>query len=278
MDTERVTQLYSLAGKNFFHADHVYDGLAPSSWAINNRIIDSLHIIMILHGRGMYYVGDNQLPLQPGRIIAVNSNVAHSSRMDGANRLYFLTSRFNCIDKNGKIVPLDFLFNAEGFLDIKTIRPEFYTALLRQIYQHHTLEQKGNRTKAKSALYFAMLSELIVESEKNSCSPQANKDIDKLCQIIISSPAKRMSLQEMADICGMSTRSFSSSFRNVTGFSPNNFQIHVRCEKAKLMLEDTALSIKQIAFELGYPNPFSFSLQFSKFTGRTPKNLRNVLH
>jgi AraC-like DNA-binding protein len=47
-----------------------------------------------------------------------------------------------------------------------------------------------------------------------------------------------------------------------------------RINRARQLLELTAMSIKEIAAEVGYENPFYFSLRFKKQTGTSPRDYR----
>jgi len=50
-----------------------------------------------------------------------------------------------------------------------------------------------------------------------------------------------------------------------------------RIERAKQLLERTALSIKEIAAEVGY-DPFYLSQRFKQQTGLAPRDFRRRLH
>ena len=43
-------------------------------------------------------------------------------------------------------------------------------------------------------------------------------------------------------------------------------------ERARAMLVAGEMSVKEVAYVLGYPNAFAFSRQFAKFTGAPPSH------
>lgn len=85
-----------------------------------------------------------------------------------------------------------------------------------------------------------------------------------------------VSLSDMADKASMSERSFSRQFINDTGFSFRTWKQRARiC--ASLDLLSNGLSIKQVAWQLGFSCPAAFSAAFRSILGSTPREfLLNV--
>lgn len=58
------------------------------------------------------------------------------------------------------------------------------------------------------------------------------------------------------------------------GCSPQQFLVNLRMEKAVGMLKNTDLPVNQIAAQVGYENPLTFSKIFKQRYGISPKNYR----
>jgi len=67
---------------------------------------------------------------------------------------------------------------------------------------------------------------------------------------------------------------FRKVFKNYTGLSPGQYYIQLKIEKAKELLNNPDLPIKQIAYDLGFENYFYFSKLFKEKTGITPTDHR----
>ena len=73
----------------------------------------------------------------------------------------------------------------------------------------------------------------------------------------------------------MSTGHFSAIIREVTGQSPSEWISSVTTTYAKLLLEQTDKSIKEIANELNFPEQFTFRKYFKRYAGMSPTDYRN---
>ncbi len=63
-------------------------------------------------------------------------------------------------------------------------------------------------------------------------------------------------------------------FRDYTGFSPRQFQLHHRLRKASLALANTQMPVGQIAAESGFESVYYFSQFFKKKMGLSPAAFR----
>ena len=70
-------------------------------------------------------------------------------------------------------------------------------------------------------------------------------------------------------------RNLVSFYRIKTGISPKEFLRNCRIEKAEKLLTETTLSVSDIAGQVGYPDPFTFSKFFKNITGLSPRDYRN---
>ena len=82
--------------------------------------------------------------------------------------------------------------------------------------------------------------------------------------------ARSISLQEIANVCGLSTSHFSRAFRNTTGRPPHRWLMERRIEAAKTHLAAGELPLTQIAAECGFSDPSHFSRVFLRLNGEPP--------
>lgn len=86
---------------------------------------------------------------------------------------------------------------------------------------------------------------------------------------------EELSVAALAEECGLSEYHFIHLFRECTGFSPHDYIIRLRMDKAKDLMASTTMNISQIAFAVGYSNPLYFSRLFKRRTGLSPTQFRS---
>lgn len=83
-------------------------------------------------------------------------------------------------------------------------------------------------------------------------------------------------LQECAAKFGYSKGHFSKLFTEAIGISPWQYILHLKVAKAKELLLNTKMLIKDISLEVGFEDPNYFARIFRKITGMSPDELRAV--
>jgi len=75
-------------------------------------------------------------------------------------------------------------------------------------------------------------------------------------------------------ISGMSRRGLTKAFHMHLGFSPGSVLRHVRIERAKQILVERDLTLKDIAKHCGYRSENTFCIAFQRATGMAPKKFQ----
>lgn len=83
-----------------------------------------------------------------------------------------------------------------------------------------------------------------------------------------------LQVAQLAHTVQTSPSHFFVLFKRWAGSSPIDYFIRLRMEQARQMLEVTPMSVKEIAAELGYRDPFYFSRIFKSVTGVAPSDYR----
>jgi AraC-like DNA-binding protein len=81
-------------------------------------------------------------------------------------------------------------------------------------------------------------------------------------------------LAELAHAANLSITHFSRVFKEQTGYSPIDYFIHLKVQRACQYLSTTEHPIKQVAGFVGYEDSSYFSRVFRKVMGTTPEKYR----
>lgn len=81
-------------------------------------------------------------------------------------------------------------------------------------------------------------------------------------------------LQQLAEILHISRFHFCTAFRKATGFTPHQWLVRMRMERARQLLSTSTLTITEIALAVGYQTPSSFTQAFRSAVGITPTAYR----
>lgn len=81
-------------------------------------------------------------------------------------------------------------------------------------------------------------------------------------------------MEYLAQLEQVSLTTLRSMFHSHTGVSPNAYLITLRLDEACRLLQQTDLSVSDIAAEVGYTDPYYFSRIFKKKLGKSPLRYR----
>lgn len=93
-------------------------------------------------------------------------------------------------------------------------------------------------------------------------------------KIIISENLKTVKPQEIAQKLNMSYSSFRKIFKEYTGFAPAQYIQEMKIQKAKELLTNSTVPVKEVAYMLGFDNQEYFFTAFKNKTKSTPTKYR----
>jgi len=77
-------------------------------------------------------------------------------------------------------------------------------------------------------------------------------------------------IEQLANISGMSRTAFISKFQQLSGFNPGDYLTQLRMLKAQRLLPLSDSGLIDIAIQVGYQSEAAFSKAFKRFAGISP--------
>ena len=86
-----------------------------------------------------------------------------------------------------------------------------------------------------------------------------------------------ISIRDLANLFGMSQRNFSRRFKQATNLTPIQYLQKRRLKASQELLQSTNLSIKEIAYRVGYLDVSYFTSLFKEYLSITPKTYQKTI-
>ena len=87
---------------------------------------------------------------------------------------------------------------------------------------------------------------------------------------------ENISLTDLSKHYNYSVSRFSNLFKQKTGYAPIDYFLQMKMQRACQQLDLTNMSVKEIAFDMGFDDPYYFSKRFRTIIGLSPKKYRAV--
>lgn len=112
---------------------------------------------------------------------------------------------------------------------------------------------------------------------ENAQTESIDEPIERAISKINTLLHQSIDLSLIADESGLSYVQFLRRFKAFSGLTPSEYINELRLQKAKQLLTDTSLLVKDIAFSCGFENEYYFSNFFKKHTALSPSAFRKSL-
>jgi len=89
-------------------------------------------------------------------------------------------------------------------------------------------------------------------------------------EYLFANLADNVSLAHLAAVAGVGTFRLLRAFRKVHGVPPHRYQLALRVERAKRLIQEQAGPLAVIAFETGFADQSHLTRNFKRWAGVTP--------
>jgi AraC-like DNA-binding protein len=96
----------------------------------------------------------------------------------------------------------------------------------------------------------------------------------RICEYIESHLDRKIGLEALAAIAGLSVHHFAREFNQSVGIPPHSYLLSRRLERAERMLRETQLPLSEIAVATGFSDQSHLAWHFRRRTGMSPRLAR----
>jgi AraC-like DNA-binding protein len=182
----------------------------------------------------------------------------------------FLNKRFVMIDGPA----LDIMLRSTNLINYTCIKPPSSQKIVQLFKQANML--LGGKDPDHQEKLMKLAFEILLEISAPVRFKEYPDPITKALELMNSRLKTDLSMAELAKATNVSQSHLFELFQKYLGASPLNLYLSLKTEYAKTLLSDQNLTIKEIAEECGYNDPYTFSKQFKKFAGMSPNAYRKV--
>ncbi|RUO74092.1 AraC family transcriptional regulator [Pseudidiomarina sediminum] len=231
-------------------------------------------IIFCHSGRGSYRVttpaGKVQGTLGAGQLLLLPAGAAHTYEADSKQPWSIYWAHYD-----GKLASqsMDFLAVSEQSF---VLNLPHWQELLPPVTELLNLQHQ--RWQQQRALLAAtLLQHLLAQVLQLANQTQYHQDFDLLAleRFMQDNSHRDLDLSDLAAVAGLSRFHFAKKFKAVTGTSPMRYFSELKIRLACQRLDNSTASIRAIAQELGFEDPYYFSRLFKKVMGVAPSNYRD---
>ncbi|MBO5415778.1 MAG: AraC family transcriptional regulator [Clostridia bacterium] len=255
------------------------------------HIQDFYEINIVLRGKGIHYIGENQIAVSRGDVFIVPPYVKHAYRGEEGFDVYHLLLSQQYIEKYSSDLQLlptfRTLFAFEPFarehigsnLHLKLRDKEFdylypYFDSIAWYSESPTAE-KSLICNSKTLILITHLCVYYERILKDLFDKEIeNKAFLNSVSYIYEKYYEHIRIETLSRIAQMSRSAYILKFKRICGVSPGEFVLNHRIELSKAMLYDNDRSISDIAHSVGFYDSSHFVRIFKKNVGCTPSEFR----
>lgn len=210
---------------------------------------------------GAWKIGQNDeiYTLKPDTVLILSADNVHygaSPCLAGTKTMYFHVERSDAADEK---ITLDTLIDVKNNPNVKKLFSKIV---------HYKLD--GDQRRAD--LYFELL---LTELTENNALKSADVTV-KIRNLIHLNPEKFFSNKQLAFEAGVSVKTAENKFKAEYGRTIHRYMLEFKVKEAISYFETFPdISIKEVAYNLGFYDEYHFSKQFKKITGASPMMYRS---
>lgn len=240
------------------------------SWGPGVRDHYLIHLVMT--GRGSYWINGQTYSLGEGDMFLSRPGETILYTADMEIPWSYCWVGFNGLEAATLLQQTDYTLKSPILHWQDTGEP---MALLLDIYR--SSGSKAHDTARMTGKLYSFLAWLIEHAEyKTQKRRQIGEEyVGRACEFIANNFSTPITIEDVAAHVGVCRSRLYRAFEEYMEISPTQYLTRFRMQQACLLLEKTDLSVKAVAFSVGFEDALYFSRRFREVVGRPPREYAN---
>jgi AraC family transcriptional regulator, L-rhamnose operon transcriptional activator RhaR len=247
---------------------------------------DFFEVALVLAGSGHHFDVSGEAPITRRSAIFIPPGVAHGYRSERKMTLINLFFRRELPDRElmwaARDEGLRVLFGPRGpDTEAAAVIARLEEPAFRQcILELETMDAELRTTRARAGVIGRLL--IVLDLIARSTAPRNHhpdsgvpRAVSAAVELIEREPARAWSLAEMSAAVFIGPYHLAHEFKRWVGMSPIAYLHRRRAEVAAALLLSSDHSVAEIGRAVGWPHPASFSRQFRRAFGVSPREFRS---
>ncbi len=205
-------------------------------------------------GKAVLTLLDKKIELVANKVYFIPAFSVLQSEIDGQMDKYYIHFR-----SNNMLFGLYRYLSGEYQVDANDITQKLFDTVV----ENYNLNTEQSKMKVQGAMNL-LLAEFISQSSINSHALVKYKSV---LEYIEKNYRKDLSVNELASVMNVSPTYFANSFKKAFHISPKQYILNKRLTESQQLLLETDMSVKEIAYLVGFENENYFSEFFAQKTG-----------
>ncbi|WP_426452763.1 helix-turn-helix domain-containing protein [Paenibacillus sp. S-38] len=254
------------------------------NWPVHTH--EGLEVYYFIRGNANYIIGDEIFDLSPGDMLLFRGSTIH--RVNPSKDVPYIRSYVNfTVSFLQEQIPEEIfhklmsLFEAPNGLLIRWSPEErkeiemYFQALHRE----NERESFGYELILRTFLTQLLVAVYRKAKRLHEIAPvvqptHTQENVRRILQYVNQHYTENFSLQTLSGALHLNKYYICHCFKEVTGYTVNNYIISKRIEEAKKMLRTTDEPVGLISEKLGFNTAVHFSRSFKKYAGMSPQHFR----
>jgi AraC-like DNA-binding protein len=236
------------------------------------RVLYEYQIHYITEGGGILENDYGRFRLKPGSIMITHPGLWH--RFRPLKKTGWVE---NYVGFNGEMA--DKIYRTSGWFSKE--KPVIYCDMREELIDtyykifHLVREEKPYFQFIASGMIIKLLGYIIsFQTQQDFHGKHIQSVIEEVRFMLRENVEKNVSFEEIASDHHVGYSYFRKMFKKYTGISPKQYLLQLKVMRARELLVNSNMTIKEIGFELGFQSIYYFSRIFKEKTGMNPSELR----